>query len=667
MVIIMNQLAVFINLFFVPLLPLIVIYREKRKPLEPNLDLLFQYGIIAACNIPLTKVSVVLIREIVGSSITMDSGYYTLAAFLPTILAFFGYKFYKTYPDHDPWKEKITQKGIKGIARDLAPACILLFVSCFMLFLFEPILAYASNMEDFWFDFPIMIGPVLGIFVGFFLIGIGIVFAIYTIDLLISKRLLLYKGFTLIGSIIFFLTYLQGNWLAGNLPVLNGEEIVWESYGKRESIVLILAILIIVIAIINLIKKRGLSRTVLYITTCTSIVFVMLFASLIPTVVTNGALLRKDTFISTVKNFNTISSNKNFLIFLVDTVDTQTFYNIMMEDDDFRDLMTDFTYYPDSLSVYPQTHDSIPNILTGTVYRNETNYMDYSSNACNQSPLFEKLTQSGYEINLYGEGSIAWEGERNYVIENSGSMYDDSLDLNGFMKQELKYILFKYLPYGLKQFSKIETLDFGACRIVNSEYDPYTWGDKVNYKRITENPILDKQDQNYFQFIQVEGAHKSYNLDKDLNTVKDGTYEQKVGTAATMIKTYLQRLKDNDAYDNSAIVIMSDHGQAYWPEQPKKQLSRCNPILFIKGIGEKHEMLESDRPVSYVDLQDAFCDLIDGKQSTELFADLKQGRTRTIYWQTDKTRDHKIEYETTGKAWELDKFAPTGNVFDLKE
>lgn len=666
MVIIMNQLAIFINLFFVPLLSLIVIYREKQKPLEPNLDLLFQYGIITACNIPLTKVFIVLIREIGGRNITMDSGYYTLAAFLPTVLAFFWYRFYKTYPDHKPWKEKITQKGIKGIGRDLAPACILLFVSCFMLFLFEPIFMYANSMEDFWFDFPIMIWPVLGVFFRFFLIGIVIIFAIYNIDVLVSKQLLIYKGFTLIGFIVFFLMYLQGNWLAGSLPVLNGEEIIWESYGKRENIALILVIVILVAAMINLIKKRGLNRMAFYTTTCTLTVFVMLFASLVPTVITNGALLRKDTFSPSLKNYNTISSDKNFLIFLVDYTDSKVLYEVMEEDDDFRGMMEDFTYFPDTLSVYPQTHDQVPNILTGTVYRNETNFLDYSSNAYNRSPLFEKLAQNGYSINLYA-GSIAWEGERNYLIENSASMYDDSVDLNDFMKQELKYILFKYLPYGLKQFSEIETLDFDACRIVDSEYDAYSSGNKVNYKRMTENSILDKQSQNYFQYIHVEGSHTPYNMDKELNTVKEGTYEQKVGAALTMVKTYLQRLKDNDAYDNSVIVIMSDHGATNAPKQPEKQFSRCNPALFIKGMGEKHEMLESDRSISYVDLQDAFCDLIDGKQSTELFAELEPGRTRTIYWQTDKTRDHKIEYETTGKAWELDRFTPTGNVYDLEE
>lgn len=569
--------------------------------------------------------------------------------------------------------KRFAQKGIKGVARDLAPACILLFVSCFMLFVFEPILMYATNMNDFWFDFQIMIWPVLSIFVIFFLVGMIIIFAIYTADLLIANKLFVYKGIILIGFMVFFLLYLQGNWLAGNLPPLTGEEIIWENYGKQENLILLSAMVILVIAMMISIKRQGLDRTVFYSATGASVVFVMLSAALISTIMANDILYSKhDAFDISLKNYNTISSNKNFLIFLVDGTDSQTCYDIMMEDDDFRGMMDDFTYFPDTLSVYPSTLYSIPNILTGTVNRNETNYRDYSSNAYNQSPLFEKLTRNGYEINMYNHVyEIRWEGERKYNIENAVSISDLSVDVYVFLRQEAKYILLKYLPYGLKQFSSIGTLNFEFCKRVHLEDGGYYYENLKNYEYITENSILDKQSNNYFQFVHCEGSHDPLDMDKNLNAVKNGTYEQKVGAALTLIKAYLQRLKDNGAYDNSVIVVMSDHGSGYSGHSfktPEGQymFSSFNPILFIKGINERHEMLESDRSVSYVDLQNAFCDLIDGKQSTELFAELEPGRTRTLLWYKVKEEYHLVEYSTTGTARETEKFTPTGTVYDLK-
>lgn len=258
-------------------------------------------------------------------------------------------------------------------------------------------------------------------------------------------------------------------------------------------------------------------------------------------------------------------------------------------------------------------------------------------------------------------------GGRKYNIENSTSLHDSSVDLNDFMKHELKYVAFKYLPYGLKQFAKVETIDFGVCQITNSKSAKYSWGNIKNYERFTENSVLDKQGQNYFQFVHCEGAHDPVkNMDKYLNTIENGSYEQKIAASLTLIKAYLQRLKDNDVYDNSVIVIMSDHEYAGPGTPYDPLLDRFNPILFVKGINEKHDMLVSDRSVSYADLQDAFSDLIEGKQSTELFADLEPGRTRTVIWQNVKKEGHKVEYELTGKAWETDKLIPTGNVYDLE-
>lgn len=87
----MVQLVVFINLFFVPTLPL---YKMNQKPLRISLDLLFQYCIITACNIPLTKVFIFLAKRVGGIFISIDSGYYTLAAlasafFIPALYEFF--------------------------------------------------------------------------------------------------------------------------------------------------------------------------------------------------------------------------------------------------------------------------------------------------------------------------------------------------------------------------------------------------------------------------------------------------------------------------------------------------------------------------------------------------------------------------------------------------
>lgn len=218
--------------------------------------MLFQYCIVAACNIPLAKVFIFLAKKVGKITISIDSGYYTLAALVSAALIYLlyvyqreklvemlckmwnklytycreQYVYYATYFKKSFGKEKIGQKGVKQILGELLPAYVLVLTSCFMMLIFEPILLYATNMDDFWFDFSIMIWPVLGVFVCFLLGGIAIVSAIYFVNLFFSGRVILYKLLTLVGFIVFFLLYLQGNWLAGNLPPLTGEQIIWEKY-----------------------------------------------------------------------------------------------------------------------------------------------------------------------------------------------------------------------------------------------------------------------------------------------------------------------------------------------------------------------------------------------------------------------------------------------------
>jgi len=670
-------MVIFINLFFVPILSVYRIHKITEKKITLNLDLLIQYFVVAACNIPLTKMFVFLVRKLTGFVISLDSGYYTLTALTAAVLIPIIYSVYlvlSVTPDYfeklpKRFKQRVKQRKTKGILEELAPAYLLVFVGCFMLFIYEPLLMYSTNMNDFWFDFRIMIWPVLKIFGCFLLVGIAIFTIVYFANLLFSSRLHVYKSLTVVGFLTFFALYLQGNWLAGNLPSLNGDEIVWDEYGKTENLILFSVIGFLCVILVFSVLIFNWKRTTHYAAMSVLLVFVMLTAALLSTMAVNHATQSKDTFSPTMENFNTVSSNKNFLIFLVDTVDSKRCYEIMENNENFKNMLDDFTYYPDTLSAFPVTRDSIPTILTGSAVSENCSFVDYCNYAYNHSPLFEKLRKNNYDINLYSH-SIFWGGEKNFEIKNSASIYDIQINLKEFVLQEIKYIGYRCLPYPIKKYSRIDTLDFNTCKLLDGEIEYYVWQNNKIFSNIFINRALKKTLNNYFQFVHCEGAHPPYNMDTDLDIIDNGTYDQKVEASLTLINAYIQRLKNNNAYDNSVIVIMADHGS----EEPhlfyndtKNYLSRCNPILFIKGINERHNLKISNKSVSYYDLQDAFCDLIDGKQSTELFPELISGRKRKMMWTIWYAQNHLMEYETIDHARNIEGFYPTGNVYDLKD
>ena len=144
--------------------------------------------------------------------------------------------------------------------KKLIPAYILLFAFCFMFFIYEPITMYATNINDFWFDLGIMLKPVSLIFISVFLIGSLLCTLFYFINHKFSKEVPLYQIVLLCFAICFFATYIQGNYLIGNLPVLDGSTIVWTFYGKENCITGMIWMVLILISIV-MVKKVKLEKT----------------------------------------------------------------------------------------------------------------------------------------------------------------------------------------------------------------------------------------------------------------------------------------------------------------------------------------------------------------------------------------------------------------------
>lgn len=534
----------------------------------------------------------------------------------------------------------------------IIPAIILAFVISFMLFIYEPITMYANNVYDFWFDLSIIIIPVIEIFVISFIILLSIFLLTYFINKKISKKINFYNMLLIVAFIIFFASYIQGNFLIGNLPPLDGTKFEWDKY-KIDNIITIIVWLVIITAYSITIIKYKTEKVINVSKYICLAVFGMISISLISTALTaENVFIKKEIYNVTTENIDKVSKDKNFFIFLVDAVDSRTF-NKVLKESKYKNTFEDFTYYPDTLSGYAFTRDSIPFILTGEWNENKDDFIKYYNNAMDNSVLLNTLKEKEYNLNIYEE-DIKWNNAKK--ISNIKEVKGQGIKTFTMFKQEIKYILFKYLPYNLKKYSKIEKLYFEKD---SGKYEFFSWYDLDNYDKLKNNKII-KEDYRIFKFFHLEGAHVAFDLDENMNYIMNGTYEQKIGATLTIVNTFISKLKENDVYDNSAIVILSDHGY----NVNEKIEGRQNPILYIKGMNEHHKMNTSDKPISFADLTDAYLDLLDGKKSTELFSGISNKRTRR-YLQYSYTReDHMVEYEQTGKAWDLDTLKKTGREFN---
>ena len=516
---------------------------------------------------------------------------------------------------------------------------------------------YANNVDDFWFDFSVLIGPSL---ICFTIASLAILFFFLITHIIskLAKRQIIIYYYIIIVGVLLICTYIHSEFLANLLPPLDGSTIDWNDV-PANLISIIVYIIAIGISIFGIIKLKP-KKTAQYISYISLAIFAMLFVSFSSTLLTTDALTPKTIIANaTDKNLNLVSNKNNYLILLVDAVDSTHFNHIVQSNHTYQKSLKDFSYYPDTLSGYAFTRDSVPFIFSSQWNENQTSFTEYSTSAYNNSEFFSELFKQDYNKNFY-EMDITWDDPKVLEFDNVTSAGKD-INTFSFIKQSLRYILFKSLPHPLKRFSRIEEIDFNVAKSAQ-EYSTFDWGD-VNFYQNCLHQSLEKTDQNYFQFIHIEGGHTPFDLDKNVEPIsnKNGTYEEKLEATMKIIVAYLERLKTYNVYDNSTIVILADHG--FW----HNGTSRANPILYIKGTSEKHDhTIVSDKQVSYADLQKAFIELLSGKNSTEIFSEIPtSGRTRRFIYNGFNEEEHMYEYEQTGKAWETTSLQPTGKVYDL--
>jgi hypothetical protein len=142
--------------------------------------------------------------------------------------------------------------------------------------------------------------------------------------------------------------------------------------------------------------------------------------------------------------------------------------------------------------------------------------------------------------------------------------------------------------------------------------------------------------------------------------VEEGTYEQNVEASIKIAEAFINKLKEAGVYDNSSILIMADHG--YQDTDDIKD--RFNPLLMIKGFGEKHPFAVSEAPISYFDLPEAYNRLLDHRMAEDCF-DAREGdyRVRRLLFLEWLKEDYIQECIQDGYAADYQNIKPTGKEY----
>lgn len=546
---------------------------------------------------------------------------------------------------------------IKGKSiKELEPAIVLALSFGFMIFLYAPLELYFSNKSEFWFDAYTVIPVMAAVFLSAAVIYILISALFY----LIHKRV--YQLWLILSFITFICTYIQGNFLVAGLPELSGSPIFWELYTSEriKCIAMWIIITIIVCIVVKVIKMQKFYSVVKYAGTFITLV---LLVTIISVCVMNNGLEKKQALCITDKIIMEMSDDTNVIVLLLDSLDSRKISEAFQNNEELKQLFNDFTYYPNMATTYGYTHESVPYILSGMWYENEEPFEAYQKKVYDTSPLFSLLEENNYKTGVYTSEVPLTDSE---VIR-----FDNVLDsknkitsYQSFIKYWMKLVGYKYAPFDMKAGCVFDRNSFLNLKMPPEGTSVFTDDNRAFYKKIQNEEIVHTQDK-VFKFIHLEGAHAPYCYSADMRYLgyEASDYDQTIQACITLASEYIKKLKENGVYDNSAIIIMSDHGY----EADDNPWGRWNGTFMVKGIGEKHDFAVYNAPVSYEDLQTVYERLVNGQTGTDLF-DWKEGAVRVRRYMYYNYGDEENMYEGAIDGWAGDTNAMTltGNEYHRK-
>ncbi len=538
-----------------------------------------------------------------------------------------------------------------NIKKDKASIMEIVLVAALMPYLwiiYGPLELFLTNKSEFWFDTKsILIGSLIML-----LVTTLLAFLILFISSRVSSKL--YGIIVSLEFIAYFVSYVHGNFLIKNLPRLDGTPPDWSIYGRDKviSAIVVLVIVAVTVAVICIFKLEEARKYFIYAMSAVSAVLLVTLGTLF--------IQNKDTgsqkMTITIKDMFTVSSDENVIVLLLDTVDVNGMYPQLPDNPEWNEEFKDFTLYPDTLGGYPATMMSVPLILTGEWYENEVPFEEYCDRVYSDSKLFNYLEDEKYNIGLYSTSVYGSKSLSRFTNIESMVAVKSYPKLSAMMT---RLAMFKMAPYQLKRVLFFYPTNLDNLKKAN-DYDAF---DETNvpYYELLKSAQTVQTTEKCFKYIHLNGAHKPYRLSKDVTFVEEGvSYEECVQGCMKIANELLSVLKDAGVYDNTAVVIMSDHGQT--------SEYRKSPLFMVKGVGEVHDTMQiSNTAVTYGMVSQAFINLAQGSDAeSAIWTAMADYQSERRFLNYEYMAEEFIEeYTQTGSVIEDNALVKTGKIYSL--
>ena len=335
-----------------------------------------------------------------------------------------------------------------------------------------------------------------------------------------------------------------------------------------------------------------------------------------------------------------LSGTRNLIHIVLDAFPSRTFVDILDADRPAFDRdWPGFTFFANHLGTHRTTLGSMPAMLSGVAYRNELPFPEFLAR---HPSVFHALGQQGYRLrSLTSHGndhpSPTFPGADatiRYDIPTPYSSYRDYVDVAA--AQLLDLSLFRHTPHALKPGIYRDQQWLFQQRIASRRGPEATaerpFGDAA-FLREFASRVTQGDDAPVYTLLHVITPHFPVVTDADCAYAPKRTpgpedLVNQARCALSAVRTLLQRLRDLDLYDRSAIIVTSDHGfERIFIESEEEHPLRgirspadvtlpwieswATPLLLVKPFGAEGSLQVSYAPTSITDVPATLLDLAD--------------------------------------------------------
>lgn len=480
---------------------------------------------------------------------------------------------------------------------------LIAFTVSFFVFVFAPMEMYFSSKDYFFFGGM----EILKYTLCFGMLAFAIIsFVIIVIEL---RNATVWKYVISFVVATFLLFYFQGNFWLVNYGALDGEKVDWSKYYIEGVIDSLLWISVWIMAIVITHKIAWKKIENLYKNVCICVLLIQ-SVTLITLFVNNDGINKTPEYLSTNEYEFEYSRDNNLIVIMLDSFDATVLSEIINGEDGeiYRDILTDFTFYPDTTGMYSYTALAVPYILTGDEYLNDMTYGEYLEQAYSQAPVLNKAKDNNWRIGIYNVTTLP-QTECTMIAENVKLVHNTASSHRRLLKYFYKLIAYKYMPQVFKQYFWFYPDEMISGLIDNEANVTIFSEDNFVFRNNFREGISGDSAQPTFRFYTLFGAHQPYHTTEEFEYSDEETdvYQTSKGILK-MVDEYLDELREADVYDNSNIVILADHGT----------YNRVNPMYMVKYAGNEDNFSISDIAFSYSVLSCLLESFIGGRNKEDI-------------------------------------------------